>query len=160
MIRPSSDALAGALFLFSLAPTVLAQTAGSLDGARPQDIGANNGALVILSSAMVSAAKIQTATMRPRLNARKVRWTPPALFGGGFLLQRSAQRGFSALDGLEALRFTPGLHEVVYLHKGGHDELEPTEGERIDAMELDIDLADSRDASAPALKLVRVGSLA
>ncbi len=34
------------------------------------------------------------------------------------------------------LRFTPGSHEVVYAHKGGHDELEPTEGENIDAMEF------------------------
>jgi hypothetical protein len=37
---------------------------------------------------------------------------------------------------LSRLRFTPGSHEVVYSHKGGHDDLEPTEGERIDAMEF------------------------
>jgi Putative transposase len=37
---------------------------------------------------------------------------------------------------LSRLSFTPGSHEVVYARKGGHDELEPTEGERIDAMEF------------------------
>jgi len=37
---------------------------------------------------------------------------------------------------LSRLSFTPGSHEVVYTRKGGHDELEPTEGERIDAMEF------------------------
>ena len=37
---------------------------------------------------------------------------------------------------LSRLRFTPGSPEVVYLHKGGHDEIEPTEGERVDAMEF------------------------
>ncbi len=37
---------------------------------------------------------------------------------------------------LSRLRFTPGSPEVVYLRKGGHDELEPTEGERVDAMEF------------------------
>jgi len=35
---------------------------------------------------------------------------------------------------LSRLRFAPGSPEVVYLHKGGHDEIEPTEGERVDAM--------------------------
>jgi len=37
---------------------------------------------------------------------------------------------------LSRLRFTPGSHEVVYARKGGHDEPEQTEGERIDAMEF------------------------
>ena len=37
---------------------------------------------------------------------------------------------------LSRLRFTPGWHEVVYARKRGHDELEPTEGERMDAMEF------------------------
>ncbi len=37
---------------------------------------------------------------------------------------------------LSRLRFTPRSHDVVYPHKPGHDELEPTEGERIDAMEF------------------------
>jgi len=37
---------------------------------------------------------------------------------------------------LSRLRFTPGSPEVVYLHKGGHDDIEPTEGERMDAMEF------------------------
>jgi len=30
----------------------------------------------------------------------------------------------------------PGLHEIVYVPKAGHDDIEPTEGERIDAMEF------------------------
>ena len=37
---------------------------------------------------------------------------------------------------LSRLHFTPGSHEVVYLPKAGHDDIEPTEGERIDAMEF------------------------
>ena len=37
---------------------------------------------------------------------------------------------------LSRLRFTPGSHEVVYAGKAGHDELEPTEGEKIDVMEF------------------------
>ena len=37
---------------------------------------------------------------------------------------------------LSRLRFTPGSHEVVYALKGGHDEPEQTEGEKIDAMEF------------------------
>jgi hypothetical protein len=37
---------------------------------------------------------------------------------------------------LARLHFTPGSHEVVYVPKVGHDNIEPTEGERIDAMEL------------------------
>ena len=37
---------------------------------------------------------------------------------------------------LSRLRFAPGSHEVVYAGKGGHDEREQTEGERIDAMEF------------------------
>jgi hypothetical protein len=37
---------------------------------------------------------------------------------------------------LSRLRFTPGSLEVIDLHKGGHDEIEPTEGERLDAMEF------------------------
>jgi hypothetical protein len=37
---------------------------------------------------------------------------------------------------LSRLHFTPGSHEVVYLPKGGHDGPEPTESERIDAMEF------------------------
>ena len=36
---------------------------------------------------------------------------------------------------LSRLHFTSGSHEVVYLPKAGHDDIEPTEGERIDAME-------------------------
>jgi hypothetical protein len=35
---------------------------------------------------------------------------------------------------LSRLRFTPGSHEVVYARKGGHDEPELTEDERIDAI--------------------------
>jgi len=37
---------------------------------------------------------------------------------------------------LSRLHFTPGSHEVVYMPKVGHDDIEPTEGERIDAMEF------------------------
>lgn len=37
---------------------------------------------------------------------------------------------------LSRLHFTPGAHEVVCTPKVGHDDIEPTEGERIDAMEL------------------------
>jgi Putative transposase len=37
---------------------------------------------------------------------------------------------------LSRLRFTPGWHEVVYARKGGHDEPELTEDERIDAMDF------------------------
>ena len=37
---------------------------------------------------------------------------------------------------LSRLSFTPGSHEVVYVPKSGHDDIEPTEGERIDAMEF------------------------
>jgi Putative transposase len=37
---------------------------------------------------------------------------------------------------LSRLRFTPGSHEVVYARKGGHDEPELTEDERIDAMDF------------------------
>jgi hypothetical protein len=37
---------------------------------------------------------------------------------------------------LSRLSFAPGSYEVVYARKGGHDEPEPTEGERIDAMEF------------------------
>ena len=37
---------------------------------------------------------------------------------------------------LSRLHFTPGSHEVVYVPKVGHDDIEPTEGERIDAMEF------------------------
>jgi hypothetical protein len=37
---------------------------------------------------------------------------------------------------LSRLHFTPGAHEVVYVPKGGHDDIEATEGERIDAMEF------------------------
>ena len=37
---------------------------------------------------------------------------------------------------LSRLHFTPGSHEVVYVPKGGHDEPEPTEAEKIDAMEF------------------------
>ena len=37
---------------------------------------------------------------------------------------------------LSRLHFTPGSHEVVYVPKAGHDESEPTEAERIDAMEF------------------------
>ena len=37
---------------------------------------------------------------------------------------------------LSRLRFSPGSHEVVYARKGGHDEPEQTEGERIDAMDF------------------------
>jgi hypothetical protein len=37
---------------------------------------------------------------------------------------------------LSRLHFTAGSHEVIYVPKGGHDDIEPTEGERIDAMEF------------------------
>jgi hypothetical protein len=37
---------------------------------------------------------------------------------------------------LSRLHFTPGSHEVVYVPKAGHDGPEPTEAERIDAMEF------------------------
>jgi hypothetical protein len=37
---------------------------------------------------------------------------------------------------LSRLHFTAGSHEVVYVPKAGHDDIEPTEGERIDAMEF------------------------
>jgi len=37
---------------------------------------------------------------------------------------------------LSRLHFTPGSQEVVYTPKVGHDDIEPTEGERIDAMEF------------------------
>jgi putative transposase/transposase-like zinc-binding protein len=37
---------------------------------------------------------------------------------------------------LSRLHFTPGSHEVVYVPKAGHDDSEPTEGRRIDAMEF------------------------
>ena len=37
---------------------------------------------------------------------------------------------------LSRLHFTPGSHEVVYVPKAGHDGSEPTEAERIDAMEF------------------------
>ena len=37
---------------------------------------------------------------------------------------------------LSRLSFAPGSYEVVYARKGGHDKPEPTEGERIDAMEF------------------------
>ena len=37
---------------------------------------------------------------------------------------------------LSRLSFTPGSHEVVYVPKRGHDDIEPTQGERIDAMEF------------------------
>ncbi len=37
---------------------------------------------------------------------------------------------------LSRLSFTPGSHEVVYVPKRGHDVVEPTEGEKIDAMEF------------------------
>ena len=37
---------------------------------------------------------------------------------------------------LSRLRLTPGSHEVLYARKRRHDQLEPTESERIDAMEF------------------------
>ena len=37
---------------------------------------------------------------------------------------------------LSRLSFTPGSHEVVYVPKRGHDGIEPTQAERIDAMEF------------------------
>jgi hypothetical protein len=37
---------------------------------------------------------------------------------------------------LARLHFTPGSHEVVYVPKPGHDDIEPTQGEKIDAMEF------------------------
>ena len=37
---------------------------------------------------------------------------------------------------LSRLHFTPGSHEVVYVPKGGYDDIEPTQGETIDAMEF------------------------
>jgi hypothetical protein len=45
---------------------------------------------------------------------------------------------------LSRLHFTPSSHEVVYVPKAGHDESEPTEAERIDAMEsVDSSFVDS-----------------
>jgi hypothetical protein len=37
---------------------------------------------------------------------------------------------------LGRLHFTPGSHEVLYVPKAGHDDIQPTAGERIDAMEF------------------------
>ena len=37
---------------------------------------------------------------------------------------------------LSRLHFNPGSHKVVYVPKVGHHDIEPTEGERIDAMEF------------------------
>jgi len=37
------------------------------------------------------------------------------------------------------LHFTPGSHDLVYARRGGHDGLEPTEGERIDPMDFVAD---------------------
>jgi hypothetical protein len=37
---------------------------------------------------------------------------------------------------LARLHFTHGSHEVVYVPKPGHDDIEPTQGEKIDAMEF------------------------
>ncbi len=36
---------------------------------------------------------------------------------------------------LKRLRFSPGSKEVVYTRKGGHDAVEPTDDEKIDAVE-------------------------
>jgi hypothetical protein len=55
---------------------------------------------------------------------------------------KSPRRGAAISPGerppvsLSLLRFTSASHEVVYARKGGHDEPEPTEDERIDAMEF------------------------
>ena len=57
---------------------------------------------------------------------------------------------------LSRLRFSPGAHEVVYAPKGGHDEPEPTEGERIDAMEFVarvlVQIPDPRGHLVPLLR--------
>ncbi len=37
---------------------------------------------------------------------------------------------------LSRLSFTAGSHEVAYQPRSGHDDIEPTEGEKIDAMEF------------------------
>jgi hypothetical protein len=37
---------------------------------------------------------------------------------------------------LARLSFTAGSHEVAHAPKSGHDEIEPTQGEKIDAMEF------------------------
>ena len=37
---------------------------------------------------------------------------------------------------LDRLHFTPGSHEVLYLPKAGHDDIQPTPGETIDAIEF------------------------
>jgi hypothetical protein len=37
---------------------------------------------------------------------------------------------------LDRLHFTPGSHEVLYVPKAGHDDIQPTAGETIDAMEF------------------------
>ena len=64
---------------------------------------------------------------------------------------------------LSRLRFTPGSPEVVYLHKGGHDEIEPTEGERVDAMEFVarvlVQIPDGDDPPAVRSRPPRVSSL-
>jgi hypothetical protein len=68
---------------------------------------------------------------------RLLRAQPRAGPRGGW----SGARGVGPLhdvlsDQLSRLRFTPGSPEVVYLHEGGHDELDAGEGERVDAMEF------------------------
>jgi hypothetical protein len=45
-------------------------------------------------------------------------------------------RGVRPPVSLARLHFSPGSHEVVYVPKPGHDESEPAEAERIDAMEF------------------------
>jgi hypothetical protein len=52
---------------------------------------------------------------------------------------------------LSRLHFTPGSHQVVYVPKGGHDEPEPAEAERIDAMELRQRRASHRHCRFPPL---------
>ena len=52
---------------------------------------------------------------------------------------------------LSRLRFTPGSPEVVYLHERGHDDIEPTEGERVDAVEWRQRRASHRHCRFPPL---------
>jgi hypothetical protein len=56
--------------------------------------------------------------------------------GDGQGLEALARYMMRSPISLSRLRFTPGSPEVVYLHKGGHDELDAGEGERVDAMEF------------------------
>jgi hypothetical protein len=49
------------------------------------------------------------------------------------------------------LHFTPGSHEVLYVPKAGHDDIQPIGGERIGAMELRQRRASHRRRRFPPL---------